>query len=107
MSTTILRHCDRCKKEITEADRGQIWIVQILVANEETYTRNNHSALRLYEKDNPNRQDWCRPCADALNLVGNAWKPPTKEPQQPTPTFEDQLREIIRVEIEAATGARA
>lgn len=64
------------------------------------------SALHLYEKVNPLRQEWCRPCAEELNLVGNAWKPPADKPAANPPIFEDQLREIIRDEIEATTGAR-
>jgi hypothetical protein len=102
MSTTILRHCDRCKKEIPATDQRQIWVVQVLVANEEDYTSRNSSALRLYEKTNPLRQEWCRPCADALNLVGGAWKPPAGNPTTTPPTFEDQLREIIQDEISAS-----
>ena len=97
MSTTITRHCDHCKKEIVGADKEQIWLVRIFVTNESLYKQYGNANIK-------ESQEWCRPCADTLGLVGREWKPPATNPTAPEPTFEDQLREIIRCEIEAAIG---
>jgi len=106
MSTTITRYCDRCKKEITNPE--QIWLVQILILNESTARTNRYGASFYNQASgNAKKQEWCRRCADELNLVGMAYTPPKDEPTTKAPTFEDQLRQIIRNEIDAATGASA
>lgn len=102
MSTTITRHCDHCKQEIPEKNKGQIWKVQLLVTNEENYRANKLSALNLYMTESNNRQDWCRPCIDKFNLLNHAWTPPKDAPDAQPPSFEDQLREVIRDEIQAS-----
>jgi hypothetical protein len=100
MSTTIIRHCDHCKRELGKQDVGQIWIVQLLVTNEDGYQRNGHQ-VNQYLKTVAGREEWCRPCVDKMNLLNYKWEPKTVDAGV-APTFEDQLREIIQDEISAA-----
>ena len=94
MITTIYK-CDRCKKEQTVPK--QMWEIGIRY----------RSAGGLESADYAYRVKecrlWCRSCCDDLQII-NALR---QEPDKPVPavvTFEEQLREIIREEIEAATG---
>lgn len=98
---TITRHCDRCKKEIPPKDWGQIWRVSIHVVNEELASRYNNNS------GSDETQEWCRDCVDAMRLIGRAWNPKKEGDTTPEPTFDDRLRELMREEIEAATGGRA
>src|ERR1035437_2060192 len=101
MTTKVTVFCDRCNKEIPEKDWPQIWVVQVLVTDRDTYNRQAQTHnLNKYLKDDRNRQEWCRPCADELNLFNVAWKAPVAAPLDTPPTFEDKLRESVREEIE-------
>lgn len=100
MSTTIIRHCDHCKRELNDKDVGQLWIVQILVTNKYSYLRRGHQ-INQYLKAHPSWQEWCRPCIDKMNLMFFKWEPKTPNPPA-EPTFEDKLREIIQDEIKAS-----
>ena len=91
MITTTYK-CDRCGAE--QKTDMQMWQVEVYV---------NHlpGVPRKFHFRTSTSPIWCRKCVDALDLL-KGWKPPAEELEQPKPTLEDQIREIIRSEIREA-----
>ena len=93
MITTTYK-CDRCGHEQNKPD--QMW--DILVA----FRHHENSVMRL-NIYNDKRALWCRECAKLFPAISNFAPKPAEG--ETTPTLEDTLREIIRDEVQAATGA--
>ena len=96
--------CDRCKK--AQDTPNQMWRVGFKVASAD----NRHSSNGRAEDATPsdysmqlaNASLWCRECIDSLQLLGIQAKKPVETAPAPEVTLEEMLREIIRMEIEAA-----
>ena len=95
MSIVTTYTCDRCGHKQIKPE--QMWEVCIRYRHYDTSYGSSGS--------DRNKQLWCRACCDALQIISNP--PPEKPTETPTPimTLEDQIREVMREEIEAATGA--
>ena len=98
MSIITTYKCDRCGCE--QDTNQQMWEVAILVQ----YLDENARIKREFKWLPRGTPIWCRTCCDVVGLIGQ-WKPLEAEPQTVAPTLEDKIREIMREEIEAATGA--
>ena len=98
MITTTYK-CDRCGHE--QNDNKQMWEVAVSVQHLDSTTR----VKREFHYLSKHTPIWCRACIDALGLL-SGWKPLEDASQTVAPTLEDQIREVIRDEIEAATGGR-
>lgn len=89
MITTIYK-CDRCGHE--QADEKSMWHVETLSyycgGGSQSYPSHRNVAL------------WCRKCADEFQLVTTP-RPTPDVPVPPVVSLEDQIREIVRTEIEA------
>ena len=84
--------CDKCSH--SQETYEQMWDIGIMVnhrANPTSYGRFNATAKQAL---------WCRKCIIELGLLpAKKGDEPTPEP---TPTFEDMIREIIQEEIESS-----
>ena len=94
MITTTYK-CDRCGHE--QADNTQMWNVWIGYACL-PYTRGYGTTTGVRDSL------WCRPCMETMKVLGAEREDP-KAPVVPPPTLEETIREIIREEVQAATGA--
>jgi hypothetical protein len=81
MKKTILT-CDRCKKEVNAADFFPV-----------------EAKLKTHSAEDRNKKDWCRSCCIKFNLLPELVDMPDAKRQDPPPTLEDFIREIIREEI--------
>jgi hypothetical protein len=98
MSIVVTYTCDRCGHQQT--DDTQMW----------------HIGLKVEHLPKPAKFDyweldaapmWCRECVDSLQLLGFRPKQIKENPPPVEITLEEKIREVMREEIEAATGARA
>jgi hypothetical protein len=98
MSIVVTYTCDRCGHQQT--DDTQMWRIGLKVEHLPKPAKFDYWELNAAPM-------WCRECVDQLQLLG--FKPnSTKEiPATVEITLEEKIREIIREEIEAATGALA
>ena len=97
MITTTYK-CDRCGHEQTkDTQMWNVWIGYACLPYSRGYGQNGTAAKEAL---------WCRPCMKKMAVLGAFVGDPIA-PIQPPPTLEETIREIIRDEIEAATGARA
>jgi len=97
MSILTTYTCDRCGHQQTKPE--QMW---------ELCVHYKHYDYRYSDAGSKRAiQLWCRKCCDNLQIICNP--PPPKAGEVPVPkvTLEDMVREIMREEIEAATGARS
>lgn len=94
MSVTTTYKCDRCLSEQTTSD--QFWVIRILV---HTYN-NGHDVYGGGERT----AHWCRKCVEAIHLLAPHMHNQQRTPLPAPPTFEEMLREIVRDEIQSATG---
>lgn len=90
--------CDRCGHE--QANDKQMWNIGVKV------THAPRAAI-FGPWETTGMKMWCRKCIDTLQLFGFPRDLKKGEPQPAVVTLEDQIREIIREEVQAATGARA
>jgi hypothetical protein len=97
---TVTYKCDRCGHE--QDKNIQMWEVAVSVQ----HLDGNARIKREFRWLPANTTIWCRKCCNEVGLIGK-WEPPKDSPQITAPTLEDQIREVIREEIEAATGGRA
>jgi hypothetical protein len=94
---TTTYKCDRCGAEQTNPE--QMWNVGISCKHADS------SYGMMF--DTPHHQElWCRKCCDELQIIGRPIVH-KDQPAAPMVTLEEMIREIMREEIEAATGARA
>ena len=95
MITTTYK-CDRCGHEQpTNEQMWNVWVSYACLPYFRGYG-SNHNAVR--------DALWCRPCMEAMQVLGAA-KDDQKTPPPPPPTLEETILEIIREEVNAATGA--
>ena len=84
MKKTILT-CDRCREVID--DSGDFWEVEAGLS-------------RGYSKKETHRAEWCRRCCVEVGFLPEpSNNPDMLKPQDPLPTLESLIREIIREEI--------
>jgi hypothetical protein len=85
--------CDKCGHAQTNAE--QMWTVGVVVS---------HKHYVFSDSEVRNRALWCRACVEKLHLLPQASAKPADIPQI-APTLEEMIREIVREEVTAMTGA--
>lgn len=90
--------CDRCGHE--QPKDVQMWNIGVKVVHA-------NGVAKFGPWETSGMKMWCRQCIDALQLLGFPSELKKDEPAPAVLTLEDQIREIIRDEVEAATGARS
>jgi hypothetical protein len=80
--------CDRCGH--TQNDEKQMWWVEV--------TCYPHGGSAQYNA-RKSQKLWCRACADRYQLVTTPF--PSEPNAPPLVTFEEQIRAIVREEMEA------
>jgi hypothetical protein len=96
MSVTTTYKCDRCSTE--QATPEQFWKLRVELRSYKPFG-NFDSSFAAKEAQ------WCRKCVETVHLAAPYQHVEDKEPVPPAPTFEEMLREIVREEIQTATGA--
>ena len=94
MSQITTYTCDRCKKSATDTTTRPLFRVHLEI--------NVPSNVRSDHRVRPKQAEWCADCMDAMGLVECVRVNAVYVPEQPVPTFEDLLREIVREEIQGA-----
>ncbi len=97
MITTTYK-CDRCGAESTDRYELDIQSVVVGIMNYD-YGSNDY---RVFDRLNRGK-DMCRKCREEFGLAPTERK--KDEPEKTYPTLEEMFREIMREEIQAATGA--
>lgn len=90
MGVTIIHKCDRCG-HAQENNTNQMWEIQFKVTHINVPTGSTHFN---------NKQMWCRKCCDLFDMISPTADIHSKAKSPPEPTFEERLREFIRVEAE-------
>lgn len=94
MSKITTYACDRCQTIVAAQD--SLYRVGVMCYHQSSYAQ----PVQTVE----GTADWCRPCCDALQLTGYRKPAPGKQGPQEL-TLEEKIREIMREEIQNATGA--
>ena len=92
MSIRTTYTCDRCNH--SQPTNEQIWNVAVSVWHD------GHSEPKLYEL-HPKSEMWCRKCVEELGIL-QPYKLPAPHVPETEPSLEDQIREIVRDELQAA-----
>lgn len=96
MITTTYK-CDRCGHEQNKPD--QMWDIMLCFRHHE----NSEMRLNIYSGDR--KAIWCRECVKLFPTIASFAPNPAEG--KSAPTLEETIREIIREEVDAATGRGA
>ena len=99
MAQTTTYTCDRCKNSAIDDPR---FLVHVRVDCGDPYSQSGYSPAKTAG------QMWCADCLVSMGLIwpSNIGRDNATAPIPP-PTLEEVIRDIIRDEVEAATGARS
>ena len=99
MSKVTTYKCDKCRKESINPDELKLIVVGVGIKSTAYGSSYHEKAFSLYD---PLRREMevCDSCLEKLGFVHKKEGEDKKETQQPYPTLEDMIREIIREEIQ-------
>ena len=88
---TVTHECDKCGKS---GDPENVRLSGVFVCCEPFYRDANNTSTARF------KQHWCRHCCVKASLLPQVKRIKDPPPDDPPPTLEDFIRDIVREEIE-------